>query len=73
MTACLQNFLRNSNMKDYKNYHEPVDRIDHSVPRVTVWHHRVMIPRSGPRDRFVFPFLKCMFVSFSCIHLGANA
>ena len=26
--------------KNIKVYHEFVDRIDNSVPRVTVWHHK---------------------------------
>ena len=42
-------------------YHEFVDRIDNSVPRVTVWHHEAeMMQHSDPRYRFVCPFLKRM-------------
>ena len=36
----MQNTL--SGVQEYKFYHEFVDRIDNSVPRVTAWHHEAL-------------------------------
>ena len=61
--------------RNIRMYHEFVDRIDSSVPRVTVWHNKAL-PNdaiSEPRDRFVYPFLKLKMDSFSCKLLGASA
>ena len=51
-------------VRNIRIYHEFVDRIDKSVPRVTFWHHEAPL-----RVRFVYPFLKVMLDSFSCIPL----
>ena len=32
-------FKHRYELEDKRIYHEFVDRIDYSVPRVTVWHH----------------------------------
>ena len=39
--------------KNMRIYHEFVDRIDKSVLRVTVWHHKALSDVSDRSDRFV--------------------
>ena len=62
--------LVSSTLKNIRIYLEFVDRIDNSVPKVTVWHHEGL--QSDPRDRFVSPCLKLMLDSFSYTYLGAE-
>ena len=51
-----------------------MDRINKSVPRVTVWHYQDLPcdTNSDLRDGFVYPFLKLMLDHFSCILLGVS-
>ena len=49
-------------------YHDFVEGIDKSVSKML--HH--VIPSSDLRSRFVYPFLKLMMDSFSCILFGAS-
>ena len=46
-------------------------RIDKSVSRVTVWHHKALpvMQNSDPRDRLVYLNLILIIHSFSCISL----